>query len=177
MDAYLLDWASLLLRWAHVVTAIAWIGASFYFVFLDNSLTPPSDPELLKLTTWPGTAAPAASLTVALTVAAAADVTVVVEIDISNVAELVAPVPPPPAVPPPPNDDVPSLPPPPPQATRANETNHTNVYLSIFIVKLTLFVARCRWGQRTAVLSDTTFGVRKISNSVFVEALVFVLNR
>ena len=46
MDAYLLDWASLLLRWAHVVTAIAWIGASFYFVFLDNSLTPPADPEL-----------------------------------------------------------------------------------------------------------------------------------
>ena len=29
MDAYLLDWASMLLRWAHVVTAIAWIGASF----------------------------------------------------------------------------------------------------------------------------------------------------
>ena len=46
MEAYLLDWASLLLRWAHVVTAIAWIGASFYFVFLDNSLTPPADPEL-----------------------------------------------------------------------------------------------------------------------------------
>ena len=46
MDAYLLDWASLLLRWAHGVTAIAWIGASFYFVFLDNSLTPPADPEL-----------------------------------------------------------------------------------------------------------------------------------
>ena len=46
MEAYLLDWASLLLRWAHGVTAIAWIGASFYFVFLDNSLTPPADPEL-----------------------------------------------------------------------------------------------------------------------------------
>ncbi len=46
MDAYLLDWANLLLRWAHVVTAIAWIGSSFYFVFLDNSLTPPLDPAL-----------------------------------------------------------------------------------------------------------------------------------
>jgi uncharacterized membrane protein len=46
MDAYLLDWANLLLRWAHVITAIAWIGSSFYFVFLDNSLTPPVDPEL-----------------------------------------------------------------------------------------------------------------------------------
>ena len=47
MTAYLLDWASLLLRWAHVITAIAWIGASFYFVFLDNSLTKPVDPDLL----------------------------------------------------------------------------------------------------------------------------------
>ncbi|MFN7726322.1 MAG: urate hydroxylase PuuD [Rubrivivax sp.] len=48
MDAYFLDWAGLLLRWAHVITAIAWIGSSFYFVFLDSSLTPPSDPELQK---------------------------------------------------------------------------------------------------------------------------------
>jgi uncharacterized membrane protein len=48
MDAYLLDWANLLLRWAHVITAIAWIGSSFYFVLLDNSLTPPTDPELKK---------------------------------------------------------------------------------------------------------------------------------
>ena len=45
--AYLLDWASLLLRWAHVVTAIAWIGSSFYFVFLDSSLTKPVDPDLV----------------------------------------------------------------------------------------------------------------------------------
>ena len=48
MDAaYLLDWANLLLRWAHVITAIAWIGSSFYFVFLDSSLTKPVDPELV----------------------------------------------------------------------------------------------------------------------------------
>ncbi|HEV7913676.1 MAG TPA: urate hydroxylase PuuD [Albitalea sp.] len=46
MDAYLLDWANLLLRWAHVVVAIAWIGSSFYFVFLDNSLTPPEAADL-----------------------------------------------------------------------------------------------------------------------------------
>ena len=46
MDAYVLDWVNLLLRWAHVITAIAWIGASFYFVLLDNSLTPPGDDEL-----------------------------------------------------------------------------------------------------------------------------------
>jgi uncharacterized membrane protein len=43
MDTYLLEGVSLLLRWAHVVTGIAWIGASFYFVGLDNSLTPPKD--------------------------------------------------------------------------------------------------------------------------------------
>jgi uncharacterized membrane protein len=48
MDAYLLDWVNLLLRWAHVIVAIAWIGSSFYFVFLDNSLTPPEDEELKK---------------------------------------------------------------------------------------------------------------------------------
>ena len=46
MDAYILDWLNLLLRWAHVVVAIAWIGSSFYFVFLDNNLTPPDDPVL-----------------------------------------------------------------------------------------------------------------------------------
>jgi len=46
MEAYLLDWLNLLLRFAHVITGIAWIGASFYFVFLDSSLTPPSDPVL-----------------------------------------------------------------------------------------------------------------------------------
>jgi uncharacterized membrane protein len=48
MEAYLLDWANLLLRWAHVVVAIAWIGSSFYFVFLDSSLTPPHDTELKR---------------------------------------------------------------------------------------------------------------------------------
>ena len=48
MESYLLDWASLLLRWLHVITAIAWIGSSFYFVFLDSSLTPPEDENLRK---------------------------------------------------------------------------------------------------------------------------------
>jgi uncharacterized membrane protein len=28
MEAYLLDWANLLLRWLHVITAIAWVGSS-----------------------------------------------------------------------------------------------------------------------------------------------------
>jgi uncharacterized membrane protein len=48
MESYLLDWAHLLLRWVHVITAIAWIGSSFYFVFLDSSLTPPEDEDLKK---------------------------------------------------------------------------------------------------------------------------------
>ncbi|GMU42865.1 MAG: hypothetical protein AMXMBFR25_08510 [Lysobacterales bacterium] len=33
--------ASFLLRWLHVVAAIAWIGESFYFVMLDRALKPP----------------------------------------------------------------------------------------------------------------------------------------
>ena len=48
METYLLEWANLLLRWAHVVTAVAWIGASFYFVFLDSNLTPPEDEDLRR---------------------------------------------------------------------------------------------------------------------------------
>ena len=48
MESYLLDWANLLLRWVHVITAIAWVGSSFYFVFLDSSLTPPQDEELKR---------------------------------------------------------------------------------------------------------------------------------
>ncbi len=46
MESYYLDWANLLLRWVHVITAIAWIGSSFYFVFLDSSLTPALDEDL-----------------------------------------------------------------------------------------------------------------------------------
>ncbi len=48
MESYFLDWANLLLRWLHVITAIAWVGSSFYFVFLDSSLTPPQDEDLKK---------------------------------------------------------------------------------------------------------------------------------
>ncbi len=48
MESYLLDWANLLLRWVHVITAIAWVGSSFYFVFLDSSLTPPVDEDLQR---------------------------------------------------------------------------------------------------------------------------------
>jgi uncharacterized membrane protein len=46
LEAYLLDWLNLLLRWAHVVVGIAWIGASLYFIWLDNHLEPSTDPRL-----------------------------------------------------------------------------------------------------------------------------------
>ena len=38
-----LDWLSLFVRWFHVIAGIAWIGASFYFIWLDNSLETPPD--------------------------------------------------------------------------------------------------------------------------------------
>jgi uncharacterized membrane protein len=41
MESYILDWLQLIFRWLHVITGIAWIGASFYFVWLDNSLESP----------------------------------------------------------------------------------------------------------------------------------------
>jgi uncharacterized membrane protein len=43
MEAYAGEWLQLLIRWIHLITGIAWIGASFYFVWLDNSLRPPPD--------------------------------------------------------------------------------------------------------------------------------------
>ena len=43
--AYLGDWLHLLIRWLHVTAAIAWVGASFYFIALDRSLRPPPGGE------------------------------------------------------------------------------------------------------------------------------------
>lgn len=34
----LLHWAEFAVRWLHVITAIAWIGSSFYFIALDLGL-------------------------------------------------------------------------------------------------------------------------------------------
>jgi uncharacterized membrane protein len=48
LDPYYLEWANLMLRWVHVITVIAWIGSSFYFVFLDNNLEKPTSPDLLE---------------------------------------------------------------------------------------------------------------------------------
>jgi uncharacterized membrane protein len=44
MDAFLLDWLSLLLRWLHFITGVAWIGSSLYFIWLDNHLEEPREP-------------------------------------------------------------------------------------------------------------------------------------
>jgi uncharacterized membrane protein len=44
MEAYIVDWLNLLARWLHFITGIAWIGASFYFIWLDNHLQTPRDP-------------------------------------------------------------------------------------------------------------------------------------
>jgi uncharacterized membrane protein len=48
MEAYIVDWLSLLTRWLHLISGIAWIGASFYFVMLDNSLTQPKNADDTK---------------------------------------------------------------------------------------------------------------------------------
>lgn len=38
MEGQLLEWLAFLVRWIHVIAGIAWIGASFYFIWLDQSL-------------------------------------------------------------------------------------------------------------------------------------------
>jgi uncharacterized membrane protein len=45
MEAYLVDWLNLLARWVHFITGVAWIGASFYFIWLDNHLETPGSAE------------------------------------------------------------------------------------------------------------------------------------
>ena len=43
MEAYIVDWLNILGRWVHFITGIAWIGSSFYFVWMDNHLEAPKD--------------------------------------------------------------------------------------------------------------------------------------
>ncbi|WP_416362925.1 urate hydroxylase PuuD [Pseudomonas sp. NFX183] len=38
MEAHLMEWLNLSVRWVHMITGVAWIGASFYFVWLENNL-------------------------------------------------------------------------------------------------------------------------------------------
>ncbi|HMB60049.1 MAG TPA: urate hydroxylase PuuD, partial [Xanthomonadales bacterium] len=45
MEAWLQQWFSLLLRWSHFIVGIAWIGASFYFNWLENQLQRRSAPD------------------------------------------------------------------------------------------------------------------------------------
>ena len=45
LSDYWWGWLGLLFRWLHVIAAMAWIGASFYFIALDNHLEPPKDPR------------------------------------------------------------------------------------------------------------------------------------
>ncbi len=53
MDPLLMEFGSALLRWTHVITAIAWIGSSFYFMHLDASLKPVADiPQGKGGATW-----------------------------------------------------------------------------------------------------------------------------
>ena len=53
MSAFAADWANLLLRWAHLIAGIAWIGTSFYFIALDLSLRRrDDDAEGLTGTAW-----------------------------------------------------------------------------------------------------------------------------
>ncbi len=40
MEGILLEWGGMLLRWVHIITAIAWIGSSFYFMHIDAALKP-----------------------------------------------------------------------------------------------------------------------------------------
>lgn len=49
MEGFLLEYGNLLLRWLHVIAAIAWIGESIYFVMLDLSLRPPRGEHAKKL--------------------------------------------------------------------------------------------------------------------------------
>ncbi|MBL8018496.1 MAG: urate hydroxylase PuuD [Leptospirales bacterium] len=43
METVLLDWLQLFIRWLHIIAGVAWIGASFYFVWLNNHLRPPAE--------------------------------------------------------------------------------------------------------------------------------------
>lgn len=45
MDAIILDWLNLILRWTHIIVAVAWIGSSFYFMWLDAHLEEPASPD------------------------------------------------------------------------------------------------------------------------------------
>jgi len=45
MEVDFTPWLNMALRWLHMITGIAWIGSSFYFVWLDNHLEKPKEPK------------------------------------------------------------------------------------------------------------------------------------
>ena len=45
LEAYLADWFSVIVRWLHLITGIAWVGASLHFIWLDNSLEEPDEKD------------------------------------------------------------------------------------------------------------------------------------
>ena len=52
MEAHLLEWLNLSVRWVHMITGVAWIGASFYFVWLENNLNRANPREGLSGDLW-----------------------------------------------------------------------------------------------------------------------------
>ena len=52
MDAHLTEWLNLGIRWIHMIVGIAWIGASFYFVWLENNLNRSNPREGLSGDLW-----------------------------------------------------------------------------------------------------------------------------
>lgn len=52
MDSHYTEWLSLALRWVHMITGVAWIGASFYFNWLENNLDRRSPRDGLSGDLW-----------------------------------------------------------------------------------------------------------------------------
>jgi len=52
MDPHYTEWLNLLVRWVHMIVGIAWIGASFYFVWLENNLNRKDPKEGLSGDLW-----------------------------------------------------------------------------------------------------------------------------
>ncbi|WP_313514210.1 urate hydroxylase PuuD [Pseudomonas sp.] len=52
MEAHLTEWLNLTIRWIHMIVGVAWIGASFYFVWLENNLDRRNPREGLSGDLW-----------------------------------------------------------------------------------------------------------------------------
>tara|TARA_Y100001951_G_scaffold89496_3_gene81950 strand:+ start:1410 stop:2702 length:1293 start_codon:yes stop_codon:yes gene_type:complete len=52
VEAHFTEWLNLGVRWIHMITGIAWIGASFYFVWLENNLNRSNPREGLSGDLW-----------------------------------------------------------------------------------------------------------------------------